>query len=377
MRCSARQKPTRARRRRPSLPRFRSRNPAISGCSAATACSAAAPPRPPTWRGCSAVCGRTSWSATRRMGSRYDPSWRNEAGLSATKRTGKVLNDDRADWREAWALFPGEVAYVWHGALHATTVAESLLACGFSIRGADHLGQGAAGALPRRLSLATRALLVRGRQGQGPLERRPQADHALVDPEPRPGRRDDPRHPEAGRVHAPADAQQQRARAGGLRAVLGIRHLDHRRRDLRPDLPLDGARPGLRRCRGDAAGRPSPARWRPSTATAAPSPRSQPSGCRREGQPGTPSQADRDPPARRQPRQARLEPRRARAARRHSALPEAPRPDRPHRVAPGCADAARDGGADDDRPGRARRLLPELRQVGRGRAAAEGDADRS
>jgi DNA modification methylase len=64
----------------------------------------------------------------------YDPSWRNTAGLSATRRTGKVLNDDRADWREAWALFPGEVAYVWHGALHATTVAESLVAAGFSIR---------------------------------------------------------------------------------------------------------------------------------------------------------------------------------------------------------------------------------------------------
>lgn len=33
-----------------------------------------------------------------------------------------------------WALFPGEVAYVWHGALHATTVAESLKASGFDIR---------------------------------------------------------------------------------------------------------------------------------------------------------------------------------------------------------------------------------------------------
>jgi hypothetical protein len=31
----------------------------------------------------------------------YDPSWRNTAELSATRRTGKVLNDDRADWREA------------------------------------------------------------------------------------------------------------------------------------------------------------------------------------------------------------------------------------------------------------------------------------
>jgi len=67
-------------------------------------------------------------------GVEYDPGWRNQAGAAKTKRTGKVLNDDRADWREAWALFPGDVAYVWHGALHATTVAESLIASGFTIR---------------------------------------------------------------------------------------------------------------------------------------------------------------------------------------------------------------------------------------------------
>jgi len=67
-------------------------------------------------------------------GVKYDPGWRNMAGAAATKRTGKVLNDDRADWREAWALFPGDVAYVWHGALHATTVADSLEATGFNIR---------------------------------------------------------------------------------------------------------------------------------------------------------------------------------------------------------------------------------------------------
>ena len=67
-------------------------------------------------------------------GVEYDPSWRNQAGAAKTKRTGKVLNDDRADWREAWALFPGDVAYVWHGALHAGEVAESLEAAGFNIR---------------------------------------------------------------------------------------------------------------------------------------------------------------------------------------------------------------------------------------------------
>ena len=67
-------------------------------------------------------------------GVNYDPAWRNAVGAASTKRVGKVMNDDRADWREAWALFPGDVAYVWHGALHATTVAESLTACGIAVR---------------------------------------------------------------------------------------------------------------------------------------------------------------------------------------------------------------------------------------------------
>ena len=67
-------------------------------------------------------------------GVEYDPAWRNTVARTATRRTGRVLNDDRADWRAAWALFGGEVAYVWHGALHAVTVAESLTACGFDLR---------------------------------------------------------------------------------------------------------------------------------------------------------------------------------------------------------------------------------------------------
>jgi len=67
-------------------------------------------------------------------GVEYDPAWRNKAGAATTRRTGKVLNDDRADWRDAWALFPGDVAYVWHGALHVVTVAESLEVAGFTIR---------------------------------------------------------------------------------------------------------------------------------------------------------------------------------------------------------------------------------------------------
>jgi DNA modification methylase len=64
----------------------------------------------------------------------YTPSWRHRAGVNRSKRVGKVQNDDRADWREAWALFPGDVAYVWHGALHSSTVVDSLAACGFAMR---------------------------------------------------------------------------------------------------------------------------------------------------------------------------------------------------------------------------------------------------
>lgn len=66
----------------------------------------------------------------------YDPAWRVRARVADANNTavGTVLNDDRADWRQAWALFPGDVAYVWHGGLHAGTVADSLLSSGFCLR---------------------------------------------------------------------------------------------------------------------------------------------------------------------------------------------------------------------------------------------------
>ncbi|MCG3134750.1 MAG: hypothetical protein HMLKMBBP_02111 [Planctomycetes bacterium] len=64
----------------------------------------------------------------------YRPAWRNDAGIAQTKRTGEVMNDDRADWTAAWQLFTGDVAYVWHAALHAGTVAANLHDAGFEIR---------------------------------------------------------------------------------------------------------------------------------------------------------------------------------------------------------------------------------------------------
>ena len=64
-----------------------------------------------------------------------EPEWRERAGLNPrTRQGGKVANDHRIDWSEAWALFPGDIAYVWHAGIHAAEVARSLQGCGFQIR---------------------------------------------------------------------------------------------------------------------------------------------------------------------------------------------------------------------------------------------------
>lgn len=68
-------------------------------------------------------------------GVEYDPSWRADAGVNKNKqKLGKVENDGKADWREAWALFPGDVAYVWHAGRHASEVQNSIESVGFIIR---------------------------------------------------------------------------------------------------------------------------------------------------------------------------------------------------------------------------------------------------
>jgi DNA modification methylase len=64
----------------------------------------------------------------------YDPMWREKAGLGAQRQTGVVANDDTVDWTSAYALFPGDVAYVWHAGVHAGEVASGLAAAGFDIR---------------------------------------------------------------------------------------------------------------------------------------------------------------------------------------------------------------------------------------------------
>ena len=68
-------------------------------------------------------------------GVEYDPEWRKEAGINKNAaKMGKVSNDSRADWREAWSIAPASVAYVWHAGRYASIVAESLEVCDFEIR---------------------------------------------------------------------------------------------------------------------------------------------------------------------------------------------------------------------------------------------------
>jgi DNA modification methylase len=68
-------------------------------------------------------------------GVEYDPTHRRALQSANSKPAqGVVMNDDRADWREAWALFPGDVLYVWHSGTKAHVVAESLVESGYEIR---------------------------------------------------------------------------------------------------------------------------------------------------------------------------------------------------------------------------------------------------
>lgn len=69
-------------------------------------------------------------------GVEYDASWRKgiDKDLGGKRAVGKVSNDDRADWSEAWKLFPGNCAYVWHADKYSPLVGISLENCGFKLR---------------------------------------------------------------------------------------------------------------------------------------------------------------------------------------------------------------------------------------------------
>jgi len=66
-------------------------------------------------------------------GVNYEPEWRKEAGLNNSQTMGKVLNDDRYDWSDAYSLFTGDVAYIWHPSKYTHKFAEHIENNGFDL----------------------------------------------------------------------------------------------------------------------------------------------------------------------------------------------------------------------------------------------------
>lgn len=66
-------------------------------------------------------------------GVQYDPAWRYQLD-DIQRAEGKVPEDHKCDWRKAYALFPGSVAYVWHASIHTGLAEAGLQACGFITR---------------------------------------------------------------------------------------------------------------------------------------------------------------------------------------------------------------------------------------------------
>jgi hypothetical protein len=65
----------------------------------------------------------------------YDPTWRARAGVNLNRqKLGAVPHDDRADWTDAWRLFPGNVSYVRHAGLHASASRPPSRRADFAVR---------------------------------------------------------------------------------------------------------------------------------------------------------------------------------------------------------------------------------------------------
>lgn len=70
-------------------------------------------------------------------GVKYEADWRAKAkGRKKTEReeSSNLMNDDEADWYDAYVLFPGSVAYVWHASAFTDVVMDGLRRSGFDIK---------------------------------------------------------------------------------------------------------------------------------------------------------------------------------------------------------------------------------------------------
>jgi len=70
-------------------------------------------------------------------GVKLDQSWRDkQLGSKAMAKGNKnvILNDERADWFDAYKLFPGNIVYAWHASLFSDVTMDSLRRAGFEVK---------------------------------------------------------------------------------------------------------------------------------------------------------------------------------------------------------------------------------------------------
>ena len=99
-------------------------------------------------------------------GVNYDASWRDGLGYAAGRARGASTNDDRCDWTDAYALFPGSIAYAWMSSLALPVATRGLDACGFIRRSLIIWDKGHIVPSRRSLQLETRVVLVRRQEGR-------------------------------------------------------------------------------------------------------------------------------------------------------------------------------------------------------------------
>jgi hypothetical protein len=141
-------------------------------------------------------------------GDNYQPGWRKKIGNNNLGKMGEVSNDDRHDWSEAWALFPGDVGYVWFSGRHAASVQLSLEDHQLIVRNLIVWEKNRPVIFARTLLLASGNLLLCSKGGQSfslewsqiSVERL--ENRQLRRPWPR------PQHAEARRVYASPDSKQ-------------------------------------------------------------------------------------------------------------------------------------------------------------------------
>ena len=185
-----------------------------------------------------------------------DHTWRDGIRQpSGSARTGRVANDDRCDWHQAYVLTDAPVAYVWHSALHAREAWDALAAAGFEIRQQI--------VWVKEIHALSRAhyqwqhecawYAVRsGSSGGWTRRQRPDdgVERALSDHELRKRgrrRRYSASDPEAACPVREADPQSHRAGRGGVRALRRLGHAADRSREAWSALLRARARPRLLR----------------------------------------------------------------------------------------------------------------------------------